>query len=118
MSRAASRFVLPRRTVLRGVLAGGIGVAIPLPRMAGMLNGNGTAYAAGGALPLRYGTWFFGNGINPPEWVPAATGVGSAWTLSPALMPLQPVKSYLQVITGLTTRSHPIPRTKGAPPPR
>jgi hypothetical protein len=83
--------------------------------MAGMLNGNGTAYAAGGALPLRYGTWFFGNGINPPEWVPAATGVGNAWTLSTPLMPLQPVKSYLQVITGLTNMIPPDPAHKGRP---
>ena len=110
-----SRAVLPRRMVLRGMLAGGIGVAIPLPRMVGMLNGNGTAYAAGGKLPLRYGTWFFGNGINPPEWVPAATGVGNAWTLSTALAPLQPVKSYLQVITGLTNKIPPDPAHKGRP---
>ncbi len=110
-----SRFVLPRRTVLRGMLAGGIGVAIPLPRMAGMLNSNGTAYASGAPLPLRYGTWFFGNGINPPEWVPSATGVGSAWTLSTALMPLLPVKSYLQVITGMTNKIPPDPAHKGRP---
>ncbi len=110
-----SRAVLPRRTVLRGMLAGGISVVIPLPRMAAMLNGNGTAYAAGAPLPLRYGTWFFGNGINPPEWVPAATGVGDAWTLSTALMPLQPVKSYLQVITGLTNKIPPDPAHKGRP---
>jgi len=97
------------------MLAGGIGVAIPLPRMAGMLNDNGTAYAAGGALPLRYGTWFFGNGINPPEWVPTTTGVGSAWTLSKALMPLLPVKSYLQVITGMTNKIGPGPAHKGRP---
>lgn len=110
-----SRAVLPRRTVLRGMLAGGVSVVIPLPRMAGMLNGNGTAYAAGGALPLRYGTWFFGNGINPPDWVPATTGVGNAWTLSTSLMPLQPVKSYLQVITGLTNKIPPDPAHKGRP---
>src|SRR6266478_5789788 len=110
-----SRAVLSRRTVLRGMVAGGISVAIPLPRMAGMLNGNGTAYAAGAPLPLRYGTWFFGNGINPPEWVPSTTGVGNAWTLSTPLMPLQPVKSYLQVITGLTNKIPPDPAHKGRP---
>src|SRR5258708_18036790 len=110
-----SRAVITGRTGLRGMLAGGISVAIPLPRMAGMLNGNGTAYAAGAPLPLRYGTWFFGNGINPPEWVPAATGVGNAWTLSKPLMPLQPVKSYLQVITGLTNKIPPDPAHKGRP---
>jgi hypothetical protein len=97
------------------MLAGGIGVAIPLPRLAGMLNGNGTAYAGGAALPLRYGTWFFGNGINPPEWVPSATGVGNAWTLSTALTPLLPMKSYLQVITGLTNKIPPDPAHKGRP---
>src|SRR4051812_11058037 len=110
-----SRAVIPRRTVLRGMVAGGVAVPTPLPRMTGMLNGNGPAYAAGAALPKRYGTWFFGNGINPPEWVPATTGVGNAWTLSPVLMPLQPVKSYLQVITGLTNKIPPDPAHKGRP---
>ncbi|MEA2698619.1 MAG: hypothetical protein QOI66_2890 [Myxococcales bacterium] len=110
-----SRAVLPRRTVLRGMLAGGVSVVIPLPRMAGMLNDNGTAYASGAALPLRYGTWFFGNGMNPPEWVPTTTGSGNAWTLSTALMPLQPVKSYLQVITGLTNKTPINPGHKARP---
>jgi hypothetical protein len=110
-----SRAVLPRRMVLRGMVAGGISVVIPLPRLAGMLNGNGTAYAGGAPLPLRYGTWFFGNGINPPEWVPTTAGVGNAWTLSAPLMPLQPVKSYLQVITGLTNKIPPDPAHKGRP---
>src|SRR6185369_11219688 len=67
----------------------------------GMLNGNGTAYAAGGALPLRFGVWFFGNGIIPNRWVPATTGSGNAWTLSEQLSPLQAVKSSLSVVTGL-----------------
>lgn len=94
------RSVLPRRMFLRGMLAGGISVAVPLPRLAGMLNGNGTAYAAGGALPIRFGTWFFGNGIIPNRWVPASTGSGSAWTLSEQLSSLQAVKPWLSVLTG------------------
>jgi hypothetical protein len=110
-----SRFAIPRRTMLRGMLAGGVAVAIPLPRLAGMLNDNGTAYAAGEKLPIRYGTWFFGNGINPPEWVPPTTGVGNEWTLSPLLMPLLPVKPYLQVITGMTNKIPPDPAHKGRP---
>ena len=110
-----SRAVLPRRTVLRGMVAGGIGVTLPLPRMAGMLNGNGTAYAGGAALPTRYGTWFFGNGILPPDWVPDATGVGDAWTLSSSLMPLQPVKTYLSVVTGLSIKTPNIAPHKAHP---
>jgi hypothetical protein len=110
-----SRAVLPRRTVLRGMLAGGMAVTLPLPRMLGMLNGNGTAYADGTALPTRYGTWFFGNGINPPEWVPTMTGQGSAWTLSPALMPLQNIKPYLSVVTGLSIKTPNIAAHKAHP---
>jgi hypothetical protein len=89
---------------LRGVLAGGIGVAVPLPRLIGMLNDNGTAYAAGMPLPIRYGTWFFGNGIIPNRWVPTTTGTGSAWKLSEQLAPLSEVKPWLSVISGFSIK--------------
>lgn len=100
----SSRSYLPRRTFLRGMLAGGISVAVPLPRLFGMLNGNGTAFADGSALPLRFGTWFFGNGIIPDRWVPRATGSGDAWQLSEQLAPLQSVKSHLSVLTGFSIK--------------
>jgi Protein of unknown function (DUF1552) len=96
----SSRSVLPRRIFLRGMLAGGVSVAVPVPRLIGMLNDRGDAYAAGGALPLRFGTWFFGNGIIPNRWVPASTGSGDAWKLSEQLTPLQEVKPWLSVLTG------------------
>jgi hypothetical protein len=95
---------ISRRTVLRGVLAGGASVVLPLPRLGGMLNSNGTAYADGTALPLRFGFWFFGNGIIPSRWVPNQTGVGDAWTLSEQLAPLQAVKPWLSVITGMDVK--------------
>jgi hypothetical protein len=98
------RTIVPRRLFLRGVLAGGASVAIPLPRLAGMLDGNGTAYADGAALPVRFGTWFFGNGIIPARWVPARTGVGDAWALSEQLAPLQAVKPWLSVVSGCTIK--------------
>jgi hypothetical protein len=82
------------------VLAGGVGVAVPVPRLIGMLNDSGTAYAAGGALPIRFGTWFFGNGIIPNRWIPASTGSGSAWQLSEQLSPLQEIKPWLAVLSG------------------
>ena len=97
---ALSRIVISRRTVLRGVLAGGVSVAVPLPRLEGMLNSNGTAYASGAPLPVRFGVWFFGNGIIPERWVPALTGAGSTWTLSEQLAPLAEVKPWLSVVTG------------------
>ena len=54
---------LNRRAVLRGALATGAAVAIPLPIFDAMLNSKGTAFAQGTPLPRRYCTWFFGNGI-------------------------------------------------------
>jgi len=92
---------LSRRTVLRGALASGAALAVPLPILDIMLNEKGTAFAQGGALPRRYCTWFFGNGIIPALWNPTATGTGSAWSLSPELAPLMSVKPWLTVVSGL-----------------
>jgi hypothetical protein len=114
---------ISRRTALRGLLAGGVAVSVPLPRLAGMLNGNGTAYAQdGAALPQRFGTWFFGNGIIPDRWVPSSTGQGDAWQLSEQLAPLAEVKPWLSVLTGLSIKvpnnsphaSHPCAALTGA----
>ncbi|HEY0138546.1 MAG TPA: DUF1552 domain-containing protein, partial [Nannocystis sp.] len=91
--------MLPRRTVLRGLI-GGAAISLPLPRLAGMLNGNGTAYADGTRLKPRFLTWFFGNGADPSQWVPAATGVGPAWSLSPSLAPLADYKPWVSVLSG------------------
>ena len=91
---------LSRRTVLRGALATGATLTLPLPVLDIMLNGNGDAFAQGGALPKRYVTWFFGNGILPPLWNPVSTGPD--WALSSELAPLAAIKNWLTVVTGLT----------------
>lgn len=90
---------LSRRTVLRGLLTTGGAVAIPLPVLDIMLNDSGTAFAQGTPLARRYVTWFFGNGILPPLWIPAATGAG--WQLSQQLAPLAAVQNWLTVVSGL-----------------
>ncbi|HEY2901639.1 MAG TPA: DUF1552 domain-containing protein [Polyangia bacterium] len=101
--------------MLRGMVGGGIAVTVPLPRLVGMLNDNGTAYAAGGPLPVRFGNWFFGNGIIPSRWVPPKTGVGANWELSEELSPLQVVKPYISVVTGLTIKGPDISPHKAMP---
>ncbi|MDQ2642552.1 MAG: DUF1552 domain-containing protein [Myxococcota bacterium] len=96
---------LDRRTVLRGLLATGGAVTIPLPLLEIMLNDNGTALAQTGApVAVPYVTWFFGNGSLPGKWKPSATGSGAEWTLSPQLQPLADFKSHLTVISGLTNQ--------------
>jgi hypothetical protein len=90
---------LNRRQVLKGVLATGGTIAVPLPLFDAMLNNHGTALADGSELPRRYATWFFGNGILPPRWNP--TSIGTDWELSEQLAPLAKVKEWLTVISGL-----------------
>ena len=101
---ASKRFFLPRRTFLRGIMVGGVSVAVPLPRLGGMLNEHGTAYADGLAMPVRFGSWFFGNGIIPDRWVPRLVGVGDEWQLSEQLAPLTAIKSHLSVVTGFAIK--------------
>lgn len=96
---------LDRRTVLRGLLATGTAVTVPLPLLDAMLNENGTALAQTNApLSPLYVTWFFGNGTLPGKWKPARTGAGSAWELSTQLAPLAAHKSHLTVISGLENK--------------
>ena len=97
--------ILDRRTVLKGVLATGATVSIPLPLLEIMLNENGTAYAQSATpVPPIFVLWFFGNGSLPGIWKPAKTGTGSNWDLSSQLMGLSGVKSHLTVISGLTNK--------------
>jgi hypothetical protein len=74
-----------RRTMLRGTLAGGA-VSMGLPLLDCFLNDNGTALAQGAPLPLRFGAWMWGCGMNPERWAPATTG--EEWDLSVELAAL------------------------------
>jgi hypothetical protein len=89
--------LLGRRTVLRGMV-GGAAVSLGLPLLDVFLNGNGTALAEGAPLPVRFGTWFWGCGMNPDRWVPAAEG--AQFTLPPELEALAPVRQHVSVLSG------------------
>lgn len=88
---------LSRRTLLRGVLAGGA-VSLGLPMLEAMLNEHGTALADGEPLPIRFVTWVFGNGVRLDSWVPGQTG--PEYTLSEELAPIANVKNDCAVLTG------------------
>jgi hypothetical protein len=86
-----------RRTTLKGML-GGAAVTVGLPLLDCFLNTNGTALAAGGRLPLRFGTWFWGCGMTPDRFVPKATG--AAYDIPVELQALAPFKDRMVVLTG------------------
>lgn len=89
-----------RRAFLRGLTAGGA-AAVGLPLLEVMVNEHGTALASGEPLPLRLGTFFWGNGIRPGDWTPAAVGAG--WAPTPNLQPIHDagVVADLSVVSGL-----------------
>jgi Protein of unknown function (DUF1552) len=95
----ANKTVLSRRAVLRGVLAGGAAVAIPLPRLGAMLNSNGTAYAAGKPIQ-RFGVFFIGNGVVPTAFAPKPRVTGPLGALTLQLSPFESVKSKITVVSG------------------
>lgn len=97
------RQALSRRALLRGLGRTGA-VALALPPLEAMFNTSGTAYACDGVLPVRFGLWFWGNGMLPSRWVPDATGEGDAWSLSEQLSPLAPMKHKLALVTGLACK--------------
>ncbi len=72
---------LDRRTVLRGLL-GGAAVTVGLPPLEAFFNSNGSAYAACGSFPKRFGLYFWGNGILPEKWIPTDVGPcdEASWT--------------------------------------
>jgi hypothetical protein len=96
-----NRFRLNRRTLLRGMLGGGL-VTVGLPMFEAFVNTNGTAMANGDAFPTRFGMFFWGNGMLPDRWVPQ--GTGSSYTLSEQLQPLAPVRDAITIITNMQVR--------------
>jgi hypothetical protein len=98
-----AKMTLSRRAVLRGTLVGGGLATMPLPRLGAMMNGNGTAYAAGEPLRRVYGTWFWGNGVAPNHWVPSTTG--DDFKLSEQMMPFVNVKKSMTVVSGMSVKT-------------
>jgi hypothetical protein len=90
-----------RRAVLRGLFQGTT-IAIGLPLLESMLDGSGEALAGGGALPVRFGLFFWGNGTIPERWIPSGEGPG--WVASDQLAPLDGLRDVLTVVTGLSMK--------------
>jgi hypothetical protein len=86
---------------------------VGLPPLISMFNTNGTAYAAETpagteqAIESRFVFWFNGNGIPERYWIPAETG--SAYKMTPCLVPIAPCRDDVHVITGLDNQAASVP---------
>jgi hypothetical protein len=85
-----------RRSLLRGVL-GGATVAVSLPLLDCFLDGHGEALASGQPIPTRFGTWFWGCGVNEDRWFPSKLGVD--YDLKEELRPIAPYKDKVTVFS-------------------
>ena len=90
---------LSRRAVLRGATAG-LTATLGLPILDAMLDDHGTALAGGEAMPVRFGVFFWGNGVRLEQWVPQQ--VGPDYPVTPLLQPLDDagVLPWLSVASG------------------
>lgn len=84
---------LSRRTLLRG-----LGAAVSLPFLEAMLPARG-ALAANAAPPRRLAFLYLPNGIMPEHFLPV--GTGASWQASRVLVPLEPWRSDVLVLSGL-----------------
>ena len=92
---------ISERPVSRRVFLRGAGVVMALPWLESLPVWGAAAETAGAAStpPKRFVVQFMGTGINPDHWW--AKGEGAAMELSRSLQPLEPLKTKLNVISGL-----------------
>ncbi|MCH2324992.1 MAG: DUF1552 domain-containing protein [Pseudomonadales bacterium] len=87
---------LNRRKFLKGALNGGV-ITVGLPLLDIFLNDNGTAYADGTPIPMRFGTWSWGLGMSESIFVPKKTG--SNFDLPDEIAALAPVQEHINLYT-------------------
>ncbi|MBC2650485.1 DUF1552 domain-containing protein [Novosphingobium aerophilum] len=87
---------LTRRSALRGML-NGAAITVGVPLLDAFLDINGEAMAATGSpVPVRFGTWFWGLGVNPNRWFPDKAGPG--YDLKPELAPIRPFAHKINIL--------------------
>ena len=98
---------IPRRTILRGM-----GAAIALPLLDGMIPAF-TPLVQTAAQPIkRFGVVYLPNGVIIDKWTPKTLGANFEFT--PILKPLEPFRDRLVVISGLTQDANGLTSKSGA----
>ncbi|MCB2074400.1 MAG: DUF1552 domain-containing protein [Novosphingobium sp.] len=85
-----------RRNMLGGMMRGSA-VVVGLPLLDLFLDGNGEALAAGTPIPTRFGTWFWGCGVNTARWFPSK--LGPDYDIKEELRPITPYKDKVSVFS-------------------
>jgi hypothetical protein len=88
---------LTRRKALKGMVHGSA-VTVGLPFLNCFLDGNGKALASGAPLPTRFGTWFWGCGVNQARFFPDK--VGADYDVKQELEGIAPIKDKVSIFSG------------------
>src|SRR5215470_3831119 len=89
-----TKMAISRRTLLRGM-----GTALALPLLDGMVPALTAIGKSAGTPPTRFGAIYVPMGMIMENWTPKTTGAG--FDLTPIMQPLAPFKSQLTVVSGL-----------------
>jgi hypothetical protein len=85
-----------RRKALKGILnASAVTVALPL--LDCFLDVNGELLASGAPIPVRFGTWFWGCGVNTARWFPDK--LGADYDIKDELRPIAKYKNKIDVFS-------------------
>jgi len=90
---------ISRRAVLKGA---GVSLCLPLLDAMEPLIASAAGRQSAAKAPVRLAAIYMPNGVNPHTWTPG--GFGSDFTLSPALSPLEKVKSNVLVFSELMNK--------------
>jgi hypothetical protein len=78
-------------------MVGGVAVNVALPLLNCFINDSGTAFASGAPLPVRFGTWGWGLGMNQSIFVPKQ--LGADFDLPEEIAALAPIRQHINLIT-------------------
>ena len=99
-NNAGARYRISRRTFLRGT---GVAMALPWLESIPVWGAAPVTNETPGPFPKRFAALFMGNGISPNHWW--AKGAGTDMELSKSLQPLAPLRTRLNVVTGLFNKN-------------
>src|SRR6187399_1261628 len=88
--------IILKKAVSRRAVLKGMGVSLALP----FLDSMAPALSAAPASPTRFGAVYLPHGLLRSHWEP--TTVGADFTITPIMLPLEPFRDRLMVLSGLT----------------
>ncbi len=94
--------MMRRRAILRGMM-GGAAISVGVPLLDCYLNGNGTALASGGSIPIRFGTWTWGCGMTTSRWVPKT--IGANYEVTPELKAIDKLRRKISLFSGFSVNT-------------